>query len=90
MRNLFHVRSARTAVNPSSPRYSILVDEAAFMAGHILCECYGVRVDTDTESAEMRYITTSQSSITGLVAALQRGMVKPPGLRRAVERWLTS
>ena len=79
-----------TDSEPPASGYSILIDEVSFMSGHILCECYGVRAELGAQSAEVRYVTTNQGSIVGLIEWLQRGKVPPPKLREAVDGWLAS
>lgn len=68
--------------------YSILVDEVSFMSGQMLCECYGVQIDLEEESAEVRYITTNQNAISDLIDWLRLGFVTPRALREVVDDWL--
>ncbi|MCL2081684.1 MAG: DUF6514 family protein [Oscillospiraceae bacterium] len=69
-------------------RYSILVDEISFMNGQILCEYYGVQVDMDDESKQIRYITTNQEAILELLERLESGMVTPVTLYDVVSDWV--
>ena len=63
--------------------YFLLVEE-----WDALWECYGIRVESGGERAEIQRITVSRAGILTLLSKLMRGSVTPVAARDVVEDWL--
>lgn len=73
--------------------YYILVEEAE-ASGNLLCETYGVRIDSSgedgTQSKSLRHITFCLNKINWLVRKMVEHQVTPAGLQDVVEDWIAA
>lgn len=66
--------------------YHLLVDQ--WSGSPDTRECYGVEIDMEGRSEQMRFLTTDYAAAAKLLSQLRRCQVTPASLRDIVEDWM--